>query len=140
MPETVCLTVTANDLKSIELRGSTVLGEIGCPACGATLGCKLGRNEEVIYLPVQHKPGCWLGNAIAQAERLKDWEPEVGNLVRLKVMPEAGVWKVLEINEGSLGMKAWLVSTENKRREMQRYLAELMPAEAEWKCDGSGNV
>lgn len=66
-----------------------------------------------------------IGNAIAQAERLKGWQPKVGDRVRLKAMPEvrgvvlaSGKPQVQVLwDESSLHLGEW------------RYLAELMPAE-----------
>ena len=112
MPETVCVTV--EQLRRIERH----IGVDGwchwCPVCGSAL-------EE------GHHADCWLGNAIAQAERLEDWKPEVGDLVRLKTMPEIR-GKIVKI----FGITAYIqVEGEPENWRLDRYLTELMLEEGE---------
>lgn len=69
---------------------------------------------------------------IAQGKRLKVWKPKVGDRVRLKTMPDAGVWTVGYIGVGIFGIRAYLVRPELEQLvDCHRYVAELMPEEEE---------
>ena len=77
-----------------------------------------------------HAADCWLAKAIAQAERLKGWKPKVGDRVRLKAMPDAGSYKVVE----TVGRMCRIGVTASSKVTFGidgqwRYLAELMPEE-----------
>ena len=156
MPETVCVTV--EQLREIEKAGvgSWQYEQSGCPACGAEFPDLeyYVRDENGDYLydddgarveleePVQplmdHASDCWLADAIAQAERLKGWQPKVGDRVRVKAMPEVGSWTVIAVREDKSFPRASGQQMHTILRialapgiEEWRYLAELMPEEAE---------
>lgn len=120
MTETVCVTV--EQLREIEVQVDDEGRLNWCPAC-----------EKLGMLP--HEPDCWLAKAIAQAERLKDWKPKVGDRVRLKAMPEAGIYEVIE----TLGRMCRIKVTSGSKvvfgiDGQWRERAELMPEE------GNGNA
>lgn len=113
MPETVCVTV--EQLREIEWKRG--MSQRWCPCCENSSGSG-------------HKPHCWLGSAIAQAERLKDWKPKVGDRVRLKAMPGFGPY-IVRFVDTNCGGTAWLYDPALHACGSigGRFFAELMPEE-----------
>lgn len=124
MPETVCVTV--EQLREIERQTGVDGWHHWCPVCGFTA-------ED------GHALRCWLGNAIAQAEKLKDWQPKVGERVRLKAMPDYALFEVEDIEEGDpIRDRTVFIRPVVTRgcagirwARVARFLAELMPEEGE---------
>ena len=112
MPETVCVTV--EQLREIEVQVDDEGRLNWCPAC-----------EKLGMLP--HEPDCWLANAIARAERLKDWAPVEKDRVKLRAMPEIR-GKIAKIFYKTAYIQ---VDGEPEDWRLDRYLAELMPEEGE---------
>ena len=115
MPETVCVTV--EQLREIlrNFKGPEIV-MAGCPYIAVTVDDFEAALDK-------------LGNAIAQAERLKGWKPKVGDRVRLRAMPEIK-GEITELySDGVSGFV--LHDTNGSQWGAFRYLAELMPEEGE---------
>lgn len=116
MPETVCVTV--EQLRSWE-------EALWCVGRDDLRMGALNDLKSVEYA---------LGEIANKAERLKGWTPKVGAKVRLKADPELGLLFIGTFVHGSrYGMQVDLfIERENGKFLFgRRYLAELMPAEAE---------